>query len=165
VPQNPYLFSGTIESNLRFGRPDSTDEELWHALTVVQARDFVENLPLGLRTPIEQGGSELSGGQRQRLAIARALLCQAEVYLLDDCFSALDFATAAAVQAALADELREATVLMVAQRVSTVQSADRIVVLDAGRVVGSGTHVQLHETNATYREIEQSQFAGIGEYR
>jgi ATP-binding cassette subfamily B protein len=162
VPQTPYLFSGTIESNLRFGRPDCTEQELWHALEVVQAADFVRDFPLGLRTPTDQGGSELSGGQRQRLAIARALICQADIYLLDDCFSALDFVTAAAVQAALTEELKNATVLMVAQRVATVQAADRIIVLDEGRVVGAGTHAELQHTNETYRLIAQSQFAGIG---
>ena len=162
VPQTPYLFSGTIESNLRFGRPDCTEQELWHALEVVQAADFVRDFPLGLQTTTDQGGSELSGGQRQRLAIARALICQADIYLLDDCFSALDFVTAAAVQAALTEELRNATVLMVAQRVATVQAADRIIVLDEGRVVGAGTHAELQDTNETYRQIAQSQFAGIG---
>jgi ATP-binding cassette, subfamily B, multidrug efflux pump len=165
VPQTPYLFSGTVESNLRFGRPDCTEAELWHALEVVQAREFVENLPQGLRTPTDQGGSELSGGQRQRLAIARALLCRADIYLLDDCFSALDFVTAAAVQAALAKELSSATVLMVAQRVATVQAAERIIVLDEGRVVGTGTHEELQCGNETYREIARSQFAGIGANR
>jgi ATP-binding cassette subfamily B protein len=162
VPQTPYLFSGTIESNLRFGRPECTEEELWHALEVVQACEFVEALPNGIRTPTGQGGTELSGGQRQRLAIARALICQADIYLLDDSFSALDFATEAAVQRALAQELSSATVLMVAQRVATVRHADHVIVLDAGRVVGHGTHAELIRTNPTYREIAQSQLAGMG---
>lgn len=162
VPQTPYLFSGTIESNLRFGRHDCTDAEMWHVLEIVQAREFVEALPDGLRTPTDQGGTELSGGQRQRLAIARALLCRADIYLLDDSFSALDFATEAAVQRALAEELSSATVLMVAQRVATVRHADHVIVLDEGRVVGAGTHAELIRNNPTYQEIAQSQLAGMG---
>jgi ATP-binding cassette, subfamily B, multidrug efflux pump len=157
VPQRPYLFSGTVASNLRYGRPDATDEELWHALEVAQARDFVEEMPGGLEAPIAQGGSNVSGGQRQRLAIARALVRRPEIYLFDDSFSALDYATDAALRAALARETAEATVVIVAQRVSTIRDADRIVVLDEGVVVGTGTHAELMAGNETYREIVLSQ--------
>ncbi|MGW1197737.1 ABC transporter ATP-binding protein, partial [Streptomyces sp. NPDC002536] len=157
VPQKPYLFSGTVASNLRYGRPDATDEELWKALEVAQARDFVEAMDDGLEAPIAQGGSNVSGGQRQRLAIARALVRKPEIYLFDDSFSALDYATDARLRAALARETGEATVLIVAQRVSTIRDADRIVVLDEGRVVGTGTHSALMESNETYREIVLSQ--------
>jgi len=157
VPQKPYLFTGTIASNLRFGRTGATDEELWQALETAQARDFVERLAEGLQAPVAQGGTNLSGGQRQRIAIARALVHRPEIYLFDDSFSALDYATDAALRAALARETAEATVVIVAQRVSTIRHADRIVVLDAGRVVGTGTHRELMETNATYREIVLSQ--------
>lgn len=157
VPQKPYLFSGTVASNLRYGRPDATDEELWKALEVAQARDFVEAMDEGLEAPIAQGGSNVSGGQRQRLAIARALVRKPEIYLFDDSFSALDYATDARLRAALARETGEATVLIVAQRVSTIRDADRIVVLDEGRVVGTGTHSALMESNETYREIVLSQ--------
>jgi ATP-binding cassette, subfamily B, multidrug efflux pump len=157
VPQKPYLFSGTIASNLRYGRPDATDEELWKALDIAQARDFVTELPEQLDAPIAQGGSNVSGGQRQRLAIARALVHQPEIYLFDDSFSALDYATDAALRAALARETADATVVIVAQRVSTIRDADRIVVLDEGRVVGTGTHAELMTDNETYREIVLSQ--------
>jgi ATP-binding cassette subfamily B protein len=157
VPQQPYLFSGTIASNLRYGRADATDEELWHALEVAQAREFVEQLPDGLSAPITQGGTNVSGGQRQRLAIARALVRRPEIFLFDDAFSALDYATDAALRAALARETATATVLIVAQRVATIRDADRIVVLDEGTVVGTGTHNQLMADNETYREIVLSQ--------
>jgi ATP-binding cassette subfamily B protein len=157
VPQKPYLFSGTIASNLRYGRPDATDEELWHALEVAQARDFVEAMPEGLDAPIAQGGSNVSGGQRQRLAIARVLVRKPEIYLFDDSFSALDYSTDAALRAALARETEDATVVIVAQRVGTIRDADRIVVLDEGRVVGLGTHSELMADNETYREIVLSQ--------
>jgi ATP-binding cassette subfamily B multidrug efflux pump len=157
VPQRPYLFSGTVASNLRYGRPDATDEELWHALEVAQAREFVEEMPGALDAPIAQGGSNVSGGQRQRLAIARALVRRPEIYLFDDSFSALDYATDAALRAALANETAEATVVIVAQRVSTIRDADRIVVLDEGIVVGTGTHAELMAENQTYREIVLSQ--------
>jgi ATP-binding cassette subfamily B multidrug efflux pump len=157
VPQRPYLFSGTVASNLRYGNPDATDAELWRALEVAQARDFVSEMPEGLNAPIAQGGSNVSGGQRQRLAIARLLVHRPEIYLFDDSFSALDYATDAALRAALATEVADATVIIVAQRVSTIRDADRIVVLDEGRVVGSGTHLDLMDTNPTYREIVLSQ--------
>jgi ATP-binding cassette subfamily B protein len=157
VPQKAYLFTGTVASNLRYGKGDATEEELWHALETAQARDFVQELPGGLEAKIAQGGTNLSGGQRQRLAIARALIHRPEVYLFDDSFSALDFSTDAALREALARETAEATVVIVAQRVSTIRSADRIVVLEAGRVVGVGTHRELMDKNQTYREIVLSQ--------
>ncbi|MFC7305695.1 ABC transporter ATP-binding protein [Streptomyces monticola] len=157
VPQKPYLFSGTVATNLRYGNPDATDEELWHALEVAQAKEFVERLENGLNSPIAQGGTNVSGGQRQRLAIARTLVQRPEIYLFDDSFSALDYATDAALRAALSHETAEATVVIVAQRVSTIRDADRIVVLDEGRVVGTGRHHELMDTNETYREIVLSQ--------
>lgn len=157
VPQKPYLFAGTVASNLRYGNPDATDEELWHALEVAQAKDFVSKLEGGLDAPIAQGGTNVSGGQRQRLAIARTLVQRPEIYLFDDSFSALDYATDAALRAALARETAEATVVIVAQRVSTIRDADRIIVLDEGRVVGSGRHAELMASNETYREIVLSQ--------
>ena len=157
VPQKPYLFAGTVATNLRYGNPDATDEELWHALEVAQAKDFVSRLEGGLNAPIAQGGTNVSGGQRQRLAIARTLVQRPEIYLFDDSFSALDYATDAALRAALAEETAEATVVIVAQRVATIRDADRIVVLDEGRVVGSGRHHELMADNETYREIVLSQ--------
>ncbi|MFF3753635.1 ABC transporter ATP-binding protein [Streptomyces sp. NPDC002018] len=157
VPQRPYLFSGTVATNLRFGRPDATDEELWRALRTAQADGFVETMPGGLDAPVAQGGTNVSGGQRQRLAIARTLLRRPAVYLFDDCFSALDYATDAALRTALAPEIAGATVLTVAQRVATVRSADRIVVLDGGRVAATGTHDTLLRDSTTYREIALSQ--------
>jgi ATP-binding cassette subfamily B multidrug efflux pump len=157
VPQRPYLFSGTIASNLRYGNPDASDEELWRALEIAQARDFVERMREGLDAPIAQGGTNVSGGQRQRLAIARALVHRPSIYLFDDSFSALDYATDAALRAALARETTDATVLIVAQRVATIRHADTIVVVDDGRVVGTGTHRELMDSNQTYREIVLSQ--------
>ncbi|MEV0973266.1 ABC transporter ATP-binding protein [Microtetraspora glauca] len=157
VPQSPYLFSGTVASNLRYGRPDATDEELWQALEVAQAREFVEAMPGGLDEPISQGGTNVSGGQRQRLAIARTLVHRPEIYLFDDSFSALDYATDARLRAALAEEITDATIVIVAQRVNTIRDADRILVLDDGRVVGSGRHAELMTTCPTYREIVLSQ--------
>lgn len=157
VPQKPYLFSGTVATNLRFGHPDATDEELWEALRVTQAAEFVRRLPGGLDAEISQGGTNVSGGQRQRLAIARTLLRRPDIYLFDDCFSALDYATDAALRTALAPETARATVITVAQRVATVRSAERIVVLDEGRVVGTGTHAELLRDSSTYREIALSQ--------
>ncbi|MER7818795.1 ABC transporter ATP-binding protein [Streptomyces sp. NPDC096153] len=157
VPQKPYLFSGTVATNLRYGNPDATDEELWHALEVAQAADFVRELDGGLDAPVAQGGTNVSGGQRQRLAIARTLVQRPEIYLFDDSFSALDYATDAALRGALALETAESTVVIVAQRVSTIRDADRIVVLDEGRVVGTGRHHELMAGNDTYREIVLSQ--------
>ncbi|WP_395360479.1 ABC transporter ATP-binding protein [Streptomyces sp. YH02] len=157
VPQKPYLFSGTVATNLRYGKPDATDEELWHALEVAQAADFVRNLDAGLDAPIAQGGTNVSGGQRQRLAIARTLVQRPEIYLFDDSFSALDYETDALLRAALARETADSTVVIVAQRVSTIRDADRIVVLDEGRVVGTGRHRELMADNETYREIVLSQ--------
>ena len=157
VPQRAYLFSGTIAANLRFGNEDATDEELWHALEVAQARDFVEKMEGQLEAPIDQGGTNVSGGQRQRLAIARALVKRPAIYLFDDCFSALDAGTDARLRAALRSETKSSVVLIVAQRVSTIMHADRIVVLDDGRVVGNGTHAELMESCEPYREIVDSQ--------
>jgi len=157
VPQRPYLFSGTVASNLRYGRPEATDAELWHALEIAQARDFVAQMQGGLDARIAQGGSNVSGGQRQRLAIARAIVHRPAIYLFDDSFSALDYATDASLRAALASETADAAVLIVAQRVATIRSADKIIVLDAGRIVASGTHDVLMRTDETYREIVLSQ--------
>jgi ATP-binding cassette, subfamily B, multidrug efflux pump len=157
VPQKPYLFSGTIATNLRYGNQDASDEDLWRALEIAQARDFVERMPDGLNSAIAQGGTNVSGGQRQRLAIARALVHRPDVYLFDDSFSALDYATDARLRAALASEVSGATVIVVAQRVSTIRHADQIIVLDAGRIVATGTHAELMDTSETYREIVLSQ--------
>ena len=157
VPQRPYLFSGTVASNLRYGRPEANDAELWHALEIAQARDFVAQMQGGLDASIAQGGTNVSGGQRQRLAIARAVVHEPEIYLFDDSFSALDYATDAALRAALARETADATVLIVAQRVATIRNADKIIVLEGGRIVASGTHDQLMATDQTYREIVLSQ--------
>ncbi|MFE9553094.1 ABC transporter ATP-binding protein [Streptomyces sp. NPDC006692] len=157
VPQKPYLFSGTVATNLRYGNPDASDEELWHALEVAQAKEFVSKLEGGLDAPIAQGGTNVSGGQRQRLAIARTLVQRPEIFLFDDSFSALDYATDAALRSALGRETAEATVVIVAQRVSTIRDADRIIVLDEGRVVGTGRHHELMADNETYREIVLSQ--------
>jgi ATP-binding cassette subfamily B protein len=158
VPQRPYLFSGTVASNLRYGNPDATDDELWVALDVAQASDFVREAG-GLEAPIAQGGTNVSGGQRQRLCIARALVVRPDVYLFDDAFSALDLATDARLRRALGPITVDATVIVVAQRVSTIVDADQIVVLDAGRVVGIGRHDELLETCPTYAEIVESQAA------
>ena len=157
VPQRPFLFSGTVASNLRYGRPDATDDELWDALDIAQARDFVERMPERLEAPISQGGTNVSGGQRQRLAIARAIVKRPPIYLFDDSFSALDYATDAALRAAMRTATAQATVVIVAQRVSTIRGADRIVVLDEGRVVGTGSHAELMQTCEVYREIVLSQ--------
>jgi ATP-binding cassette subfamily B protein len=157
IPQKAFLFNGTVASNLRYGRKDATDEELWHALEVAQAATFVRALPEGLEAAVAQGGANLSGGQRQRLAIARALVKRPPIYIFDDSFSALDFATDAALRTALARDTADATVIIVAQRVSTIMHADRIIVLDEGTIVGSGTHDELMETCQTYVEIVRSQ--------
>ncbi|MER6827513.1 ABC transporter ATP-binding protein [Streptosporangium sp. NPDC000563] len=159
VPQKPYLFSGTVASNLRYGDPDASDAELWEALEVAQARDFVEAMPEGLEAPIAQGGTNVSGGQRQRLAIARALVSKPEIYLFDDSFSALDLATDARLRAALRPHTADATVVIVGQRISTIADADQIIVLDDGVVVGLGTHDELIESCPTYLEIVESQLA------
>lgn len=157
VPQRAYLFSGTVGSNLRYGRPDATDEELWEALEIAQGADFVRAMPEQLDTPVAQGGTTVSGGQRQRLAIARALVRRPEIFLFDDAFSALDVATDARLRAALRPVTRDATVLLVAQRIATIRDADMILVLDDGVVVGQGTHEELLRDNPTYQEIAASQ--------
>lgn len=162
VPQRAYLFTGTVASNLRYGNPAATDFELWQALEIAQAADFVRAMPDGLDSAIVQGGTNVSGGQRQRLAIARALVRKPEIYLFDDSFSALDLGTDARLRAALAPLAAEATVLIVAQRVSTILDADQIIVLDDGEIVGSGTHQQLLLECPTYAEIVDSQFSGAG---
>ncbi len=159
VPQKAYLFSGTVADNLRYGKADATDDELWAALEVAQARDFVEALDDGLAAPVSQGGTNVSGGQRQRLAIARAVVRDPAVYLFDDSFSALDYATDARLRAALAPRTRRSTVIVVAQRVATIRDADQILVLDHGRIVGRGTHTELLATNETYQEIVYSQLS------
>jgi ATP-binding cassette, subfamily B, multidrug efflux pump len=159
VPQKPYLFTGTVASNLRYGNPKATDAELWQALDVAQASDFVRAMPGGLEAPIAQGGTNVSGGQRQRLAIARALVRQPEIYLFDDSFSALDLATDARLRAALRPHTARATVVIVSQRVSTITDADQIIVLDDGVIVGLGRHEELLDSCPTYVEIVQSQLA------
>jgi ATP-binding cassette, subfamily B, multidrug efflux pump len=157
VPQKAYLFSGTVASNLRFGRPEATDDELWQALEIAQAAGFVQAMSDGLNSPIAQGGSNVSGGQRQRLAIARALVARPEIYVFDDSFSALDLATDARLRAALAPHTRDAAVVIVAQRVSTIIDAEQILVLEDGEVVGRGTHAELLAGCPTYTEIVASQ--------
>jgi ATP-binding cassette subfamily B protein len=157
VPQRPYLFSGTVASNLLFGKPDATEDEMWSALEVAQASDFVRAMPGGLHARIEQGGTNVSGGQRQRLSIARALIRKPDIYVFDDSFSALDLATDARLRAALGPYTRDAAVIIVAQRVSTIASADNILVLEDGAIIGTGTHAELLETCDTYAEIVQSQ--------
>ncbi|HEY0618821.1 MAG TPA: ABC transporter ATP-binding protein [Kribbella sp.] len=157
VPQRPYLFSGTVASNLRYGNPDATDEELWEALRIAQGRDFVEAMPAGLNSPIAQGGTNVSGGQRQRLAIARALVRKPEIYLFDDSFSALDLSTDARLRAALKPVTADACVVIVAQRVSTIIDADQIIVIEDGAIVGNGSHDELLRSCPTYVEIVESQ--------
>ncbi len=159
VPQKPYLFTGTVASNLRYGNPQATDAELWEALEVAQAADFVKAMPAGLESPIAQGGTNVSGGQRQRLAIARALVRKPEIFLFDDSFSALDLSTDARLRAALRPHTAQATVVIVSQRVSTITDADQIVVLDDGEIIGLGRHDELLKTCPTYLEIVQSQLA------
>jgi ATP-binding cassette, subfamily B, multidrug efflux pump len=157
VPQKPFLFSGTVATNLRFGKPDATDDELWAALEIAQAADFVRAMPGALESPIAQGGTTVSGGQRQRLAIARALVKRPEIYIFDDSFSALDTATDARLRQALRREISDATLIIVAQRVATVQDADQILVLEDGRIVDRGTHDELLVSSETYAEIVSSQ--------
>lgn len=157
VPQKPYLFSGTVASNLRYGKPDASDEELWEALEIAQARDFVSELEGGLDAPIAQGGTNVSGGQRQRLAIARALVKKPEIFVFDDSFSALDTGTDARLRQALHRKVKGATMIIVAQRVSTIVDADQIIVLENGEIVGVGTHEELNTSNTTYAEIVSSQ--------
>jgi ATP-binding cassette subfamily B multidrug efflux pump len=157
VPQKPYLFTGTVASNLRYGNPEATDEELWRCLEIAQGRDFVEAMPEQLEAPIAQGGTNVSGGQRQRLAIARALVRKPEIYLFDDSFSALDLGTDARLRSALKPTIEDAAVVIVAQRVSTIIDADQIIVLEDGAIVGIGRHDELLETCPTYAEIVQSQ--------
>ncbi|GAA3702117.1 ABC transporter ATP-binding protein [Microlunatus aurantiacus] len=159
VPQKPFLFTGTVASNLRYGRPDATDDELWHALRIAQAEDFVRAMDGGLDAAIAQGGSNVSGGQRQRLSIARALVKRPEIYVFDDSFSALDVATDARLRAALRAETTGACVIIVAQRVATIRDADKILVLDDGELIGSGTHDELLVTCPTYAEIVDSQLS------
>ena len=159
VPQRAYLFSGTIASTLRYGDPDADDDELWAALEAAQARDFVEKLPGGLAAPVSQGGTNLSGGQRQRIAIARAIVRKPEIFLFDDAFSALDPGTDARLRAALRPITRDSAVLVVAQRVSTILDADRILVLEAGEIVGAGTHDELVASCPPYAEIVRSQLS------
>ncbi len=159
VPQKPFLFTGTVASNLRYGNPDATDDELWHALRVAQADDFVAQMPGQLEAPIAQGGTNVSGGQRQRLSIARALVKKPEIYIFDDSFSALDVATDARLRAALKRETTDACVIIVGQRVATIADADKILVLEDGRVVGSGTHLELLSSCPTYAEIVDSQLS------
>jgi len=159
VPQQAFLFTGTVASNLRHGKPDASDEELWRALEIAQARDFVTAMPEGLDTPIVQGGTNVSGGQRQRLAIARALVRRPELYLFDDAFSALDLATDARLRAALEPETRDAAMVVVAQRVASIRDADLILVLEDGRIVGRGTHPELLAGSPTYQEIVASQLS------
>ena len=157
VPQRPFLFTGTVASNLRFGREEATDEDLWHALEIAQGRDFVEEMEGKLDARISQGGTNVSGGQRQRLAIARAIVHQPDILVFDDSFSALDLTTDARLRQALWRALPQTTKIVVAQRVSTITDADRIVVLEDGRMVGLGTHEELLERSVTYREIVESQ--------
>lgn len=160
VPQKAVLFTGTIRENLKYGNPDATDEELWHALEIAQSKNFVAAMPEGLDSYVEQGGGNFSGGQKQRLCIARALVKKADIYVFDDSFSALDFKTDAALRKALKPETRESVVVLVAQRISTVIDADIILVLDEGQLVGQGTHEELKATNETYQEIINSQLRG-----
>ena len=159
VPQKPYLFSGTIASNMRYGRPDASDQQIWEAITTAQAADFVSEMDGQIDAEIAQGGTNVSGGQRQRLSIARALVKHPEIYVFDDAFSALDVATDARLRAALASQTKNAAVLIVAQRISTVRGADQIIVLDAGRITGIGTHSELLDSCQTYREIVESQLS------
>lgn len=160
APQKALLFSGTIRENMQYGKPEATDEEIWHALEIAQGADFVSELPDGLDSRVEQGGSNFSGGQRQRLSIARALVTQADIYIFDDSFSALDFKTDAQLRKALKPETTDSIVLLIAQRINTVIDADTILVLDNGQLVGKGNHEELKETNPVYQDIMDSQMKG-----
>ena len=162
VPQKPFLFSGTVASNLRYGKTDATEAEMWEALEIAQAADFVAQMPGGLEAPITQGGANVSGGQRQRLSIARAVIRRPEFYVFDDAFSALDLATDARLRSALAPITRDAVMIVVAQRVSTIRQADHILVLEDGDVMGLGTHDDLLVSCPTYQEIVQSQYSEEG---
>jgi len=159
VPQRAFLFGGTIASNLRYGNPNATDDDLWHALEIAQAKDFVHELELKLDAPVAQGGTNFSGGQRQRLSIARALVKKARIYLLDDSFSALDYTTDAKLRTALESDAKGSTIIIVAQRISTILNADQIIVLDQGKIVGVGTHQELMKSCQTYQEIVLSQLS------
>lgn len=159
VPQRAFLFSGTVASNLRYGDQEASDDDLWRALEIAQGRDFVEAMPEQLEEPITQGGTNVSGGQRQRLAIARALVKKASVYVFDDSLSALDFKTDSSLRAALKREITDATVFVVAQRVSSIMHAEQIIVLDEGTIVGLGTHEELMQSCETYQEIVYSQLS------
>ena len=160
MPQRAYLFSGTVASNLRYGRPEATDGELWEALEIAQAAGFVQSMPDGLKSTINQGGTNVSGGQRQRLSIARALVARPAVYLFDDSFSALDLATEDRLRRALEPHTRDSAVLVVAQRISTIETANQIIVLEDGIVVGKGGHAELLSSCPTYAEIVSSQRGG-----
>jgi ATP-binding cassette subfamily B protein len=157
IPQKAVLFDGTIGENIRFGKIDATDDEVWHALDVAQASDFVSSLPDGIESRVSQGGTNFSGGQKQRLAIARALIKNPQIYLFDDALSALDLKTDAALREAIRPELDNSVAIIVAQRISTIMNADQILVMDEGRIVGQGTHEELLRSNKVYREIAQSQ--------
>ena len=159
VPQKGILFSGTIRSNITYGAHDISEEEIWKAADIAQATEFISRLPEGLDTPISQGGTNVSGGQKQRLSIARALAKKPEIYIFDDSFSALDFKTDAALRKALKENIDKATMIIVAQRISTVVDAEQIIVLDEGKIAGKGTHEQLMKTCDVYREIALSQLS------
>lgn len=160
APQKAVLFSGTIRANMKYGNPNATDEEIWHALDIAQGKDFIESLPNGLDSRVEQGGGNFSGGQRQRLSIARALVTNADILVFDDSFSALDFKTDARLREALKPETKDKAVVIIAQRISTVVDADQIIVLDRGKMVGKGTHEELKQSNKIYQEIMESQLKG-----
>jgi ATP-binding cassette subfamily B protein len=159
VPQHAVLFSGTINDNIRIGKQNATQDEIYHACEVAQASEFIEQLPDKYESYVAQGGTNFSGGQKQRLSIARAIVRKPEIYVFDDSFSALDFNTDAKLRAALKDEVKEAIVIIIAQRVSSIMSADKILVMDNGRIIGSGTHQELFQTNAVYKEIVLSQLS------
>ena len=159
VPQRSFLFGGTVAQNLRYGKSDATDEELWKALDIAQAKDFIEELPEKLEARVAQGGTNFSGGQRQRLSIARALVKEPQILIFDDSFSALDYTTDSKLRSALQDAMAHTTMIVVAQRVSTILNADQIIVLDQGRVVGIGAHTDLMQSCETYQEIVLSQLS------